>query len=43
MGKVSPFDILSVVSALEIILTDYRKVNYISKAASNLEVIQHDA
>ena len=44
MGKVSPFDILSVVSALEIILTDYRKVNYIGKATLKFtEVIQHDA
>ena len=31
MGKISPFDILSVVSALEIILTEHRKVNYIGK------------
>ena len=44
MGKVSPFDILSVVSALEIILTDYRKINYIGKATLKFtEVIQHDA
>ncbi|MCW1286831.1 alanine--glyoxylate aminotransferase family protein, partial [Staphylococcus aureus] len=27
MGKISPFDILSVLSALEIILTEHRKVN----------------
>lgn len=44
MGKVSPFDILSVVTALELILTDYRKVNYIGKATTKYtEVIQHDA
>ena len=44
MGKVSPFDILSVVSALEMILTDFRKVNYIGKATLKFtEVIQHDA
>lgn len=44
MGKVSPFDILAVVTALEIILSDYRKVNYIGKATSKYtEVIYHDA
>ena len=31
MGKVSPFDMLSVISTLEIILTDYRQTNYIGK------------
>ncbi|MCJ1656131.1 alanine--glyoxylate aminotransferase family protein [Staphylococcus sp. NRL 16/872] len=44
MGKVSPFDILSVVTALELILTDYRKVNYIGQATTKYtEVIQHGA
>ena len=42
MGKVSPFDILSVVSALEILLTDFRKENYIGKGiAQFMEVIKH--
>ena len=41
-GKVSPFDILSVVSALEILLTDFRKENYIGKGiAQFMEVIKH--
>lgn len=42
MGKVNPFDILSAVAALEIILSEHRQVNYIGKAISAyMEVIQH--
>lgn len=42
MGKVSPFDILSVVSALEILLTEFRKENYIGKGiAQFMEVIKN--
>ncbi|NBH29871.1 pyridoxal-phosphate-dependent aminotransferase family protein [Staphylococcus warneri] len=44
MGKVSPFDILSVVSALELILTEYRNANYIGKGVTKfMEVIQHES
>ncbi|OLS04077.1 aminotransferase class V [Staphylococcus epidermidis] len=44
MGKVSPFDILSVVSALELILTEYRNSNYIGTGVSKfMEVIQHES
>lgn len=44
MGKVSPFDILSVVAALETILSDYRKMNYIGKGMkAYMEVIHHEA
>ncbi len=43
MGKISPFDILSVVSALEIILTEHRKVNYIGKGISKYMEVIHEA
>ena len=44
MGKVSPFDILSVVSALELILTEYRNSNYIGTGVSKfMEIIQHES
>lgn len=44
MGKVSPFDILSVVAALEHILSNYRNKNYIGKAITRyMEVIHYDA
>ncbi len=42
-GKISPFDILSVVSALEIILTEHRKVNYIGKGISKYMEVIHEA
>ena len=44
MGKISPFDILSVVSALELILTEARKTNYIGTGISKfMEVIHHES
>lgn len=44
MGKISPFDILSVVSALEIILTSNRNVNYIGTGITQfMEVIRHES
>lgn len=44
MGKVSPFDILSVVSAIEILLTESRNKNYIGKGiAQFMEVIKHES
>ena len=44
MGKISPFDILAVVSALEIILTSNRNVNYIGTGITQfMEVIRHDS
>lgn len=44
MGKISPFDILAVVSALEIILTSNRNVNYIGKGITQfMEVIRHES
>ena len=43
MGKISPFDILTVVSALEIILTEYRKVNYIGKGITKYMEVIHEA
>ncbi|VXC74588.1 Alanine--glyoxylate aminotransferase family protein [Staphylococcus sp. 8AQ] len=44
MGKISPFDILSVVSALELIFTEARKTNYIGTGISKfMEVIHHES
>ncbi|SUM70703.1 aminotransferase class V [Staphylococcus saccharolyticus] len=44
MGKVSPFDILSVVSSLEIILTANRNKSYIGKGITQfMEVINHES
>ena len=43
-GKISPFDILAVVSALEIILTSNRNVNYIGTGITQfMEVIRHES
>lgn len=43
MGQISPFDILSVVAALEIILSDYRQVNLIGQGtAKYMEVIHNE-
>ena len=41
MGKVSPFDMLSVISTLEIILTDYRQTNYIGKGLTKFSEVIH--
>lgn len=41
MGKVSPFDMLSVISALEIILTDYRQTNYIGRGLTKFSEVIH--
>lgn len=41
MGQISPFDILQVVSALEILLTEYRNQSYIGTAITQYtEVIK---
>ncbi|EKU50231.1 pyridoxal-phosphate-dependent aminotransferase family protein [Staphylococcus massiliensis] len=43
MGKVNPFDILTFVGALEILLTEFRNTSYLGKGTqSYLEVIQND-
>ncbi|MBO1199560.1 alanine--glyoxylate aminotransferase family protein [Staphylococcus simiae] len=43
MGQVSPFDILSVVAALEIILSDYRQVSLIGQGTAKfMEVIHNE-
>ncbi|UDI78028.1 alanine--glyoxylate aminotransferase family protein [Staphylococcus taiwanensis] len=44
MGKVSPYDMLSVISALEMILTEYRQINYIGQGITKFtEVIHNEA
>ena len=41
MGQISPFDILQVVSALEILLTEFRKESYIGTAITQyMEVVK---
>lgn len=43
MGFISPFDLLSFISALEVILTQYRQHSYIGTATKVfLEVIHHE-
>lgn len=41
IGKVSPFDILAVVSALEVILSDYRQTNYIGQGITKFSEVIH--
>ncbi|MDN8847874.1 alanine--glyoxylate aminotransferase family protein, partial [Staphylococcus aureus] len=41
MGQISPFDILQVVSALEILLTEFRNESYVGKAITKyMEVVK---